>query len=54
MSSFRKTVYFIFGLAMTYFVNVLRIVVYFVILSIDGREAASVYHRDYGELLFMA
>ncbi len=53
VSSFRKTVYFFFGLAVTYFVNVLRIVVYFLILAGDGQEAAAIYHRDYGELLFL-
>ncbi len=54
MSSFRKAIYFIFGFAVTYFVNVLRIVEYFVILSNSGQDAAAIYHRDYGELLFIA
>ena len=54
MSTMHKTVYFFFGLAVTYFVNVLRIVEYFVILANSGQEAATIYHRDYGELLFIA
>jgi exosortase/archaeosortase family protein len=54
LTLFRKTVYFIFGLAVTYLVNVLRIVVYFLILLSNGKEAAAIYHRDYGELLFIA
>lgn len=53
VSLFRKTVYFIFGFAVTYFVNVLRIVFYFIILFFDGGDAAIVYHSDYGELLFI-
>jgi len=53
LSLFRKTLYFIMGFVITYFVNVLRIVVYFIILYYNGSSAAAIYHSDYGELLFV-
>jgi thaumarchaeosortase len=53
MSSFRKAIYFIFGLAITYFVNVLRIVIYFIIYYYNGLEEATIFHNNYGELLFI-
>ncbi len=52
ISGFRKVIYFIVGLVGTYFVNVLRIVTYFVFLIDQGREVALTFHNVYGELYF--
>jgi thaumarchaeosortase len=54
ISRFRKAIYFIVGLVGTYFVNVLRIVTYFVLLVDQGKEVALVFHNVYGELYFFA
>jgi len=50
--SFRKAVYFIFGLFGTYFVNILRIYSILVIQMNYGQDAATVFHNNYGELYF--
>ena len=50
--SFRKAVYFIFGLFGTYFVNILRIYSILVIQLNYGQDAATVFHNNYGELYF--
>jgi thaumarchaeosortase len=52
ISGFRKAIYFIVGLAGTFFVNVLRIVTYFVLLVGSGSEVALTFHNVYGELYF--
>ena len=52
ISGFRKIIYFIVGLIGTFFVNVLRIVTYFVLLVGQGRETALTFHGVYGELYF--
>lgn len=54
ISGFRKAIYFVAGLVGTYFVNVLRIVTYFVLLVDQGREVALVFHNVYGELYFFS
>ena len=54
ISGFRKAIYFVVGLVGTYFVNVLRIVTYFVLLVGQGREVALVFHNVYGELYFFS
>jgi archaeosortase C (PEF-CTERM variant) len=54
MSFYRKTIYFLVGLAVTYFVNVMRIVTIFAILFHYGTDAAIVFHASYGELFFIA
>lgn len=54
ISSFRKSIYFVIGAIGTYFVNVLRIVTYFVILVNQGKEAALIFHNVYGELYFFS
>ncbi|MHC3129680.1 MAG: hypothetical protein IBV52_06350 [Candidatus Bathyarchaeota archaeon] len=54
ISSFRKMVYFIAGAIGTYFVNILRIIVYFRILVNQGLSAAQTFHDVYAELLFVA
>jgi len=53
ISSFRKLLYFIVGAFGTYFVNILRIIVYFFIRVNEGLEAAQTFHNVYGELLFV-
>ncbi len=52
ISGVRQAIYFIVGAAATYFVNVLRIVSYFVILLNQGQEQALIFHNVYGELYF--
>jgi exosortase/archaeosortase family protein len=52
ISSFRKSVYFIFGLFGTYFVNILRISSFFIIWMNYGQSTAMVFHDNYGELYF--
>jgi len=54
ISGFRQSIYFMIGAVGTYFVNVLRIVNYFVILLNQGQEAALIFHNVYGELYFFA
>jgi len=52
ISGFRKSIYFVIGAVGTYFVNVLRIVTYFVVLINQGQESALIFHNVYGELYF--
>jgi len=52
--SFRKLVYFIFGLFGTYFVNILRISSYLIIQMNSGEKVARIFHDQYGELYFFA
>ena len=52
VSGFRKATYFVVGFVGTYFVNVLRIVTYFVLLIGQGRAVALTFHNVYGELYF--
>jgi len=52
IAGFRKAIYFVVGLVGTFFVNVLRIVTYFVLLVGPGRETALTFHGVYGELYF--
>jgi len=52
ITTFRKFVYFVIGGVCTYFVNVLRIVSYFVILWGNGKDNARVFHNTTGELYF--
>jgi len=54
ISPFRQAIYFIIGAAGTYFVNVGRIVTYFVILINQGQEPALVFHNVYGEMYFFS
>lgn len=54
ISTFRKFIYFVVGAFCTYFVNVLRIVSWFVILRNDGESAASFFHNSLGELYFFS
>lgn len=49
--SFRKVVYFVFGLFGTYFVNILRIST-ILIIGITDANAAKIFHDNYGELYF--
>jgi thaumarchaeosortase len=51
---FRQAIYFIIGAVGTYFVNVGRIVTYFVILLNQGQDAALVFHNVYGEMYFFS
>jgi len=53
ISRLRKIIYFVIGAFGTFFVNVLRIVSYFVILWNDGRQAADFFHNNIGELYFI-
>lgn len=53
ISTFRKFIYFVVGAFGTYFVNVLRIVTWFVILRNDGENAARFFHNSLGELFFI-
>ncbi len=53
ISSFRKLIYFIVGAFGTFFVNVLRIVSYFVILRDYGEGSAAFFHNNVGELYFI-
>jgi thaumarchaeosortase len=53
MSNFRKLTYFIIGAIGTYFVNILRIVTYFLILVGDVHIDAKAFHESYGELYSM-
>ncbi len=52
VTSFRKFVYFVIGGFCTYFVNVLRIVTYFIILWNNGKNDARFFHNTVGELYF--
>jgi thaumarchaeosortase len=52
ISPFRQAIYFIIGAVGTYFINVARIVSYFVILLNQGQDAALVFHNVYGEMYF--
>jgi thaumarchaeosortase len=52
ISGTRKSIYFIVGAAGTYFMNILRIVSYFVILLNQGQEPALIFHNVYGEFYF--
>lgn len=54
ISGTRKLAYFIAGAAGTYFMNILRIVSYFVILINQGQEPALIFHNVYGELYFFS
>lgn len=54
ISTFRKFIYFVVGISVTYSINVLRIVSYFVILENDGRSAARFFHNSLGELYFIS
>lgn len=54
ISGVRQAIYFVVGAAATYFVNVLRIVSYFVILLNQGQEQALIFHNVYGELYFFS
>ena len=54
ISAFRQSIYFIIGAVGTYFVNVLRIVTYFVILVNQGQASALVFHNVYGEIYFFS
>jgi len=54
ISTFRKFVYFVTGAFCTYFVNILRIVSYFVILWNNGENAARFFHNSVGELYFIS
>lgn len=60
ISTLRKFIYFVVGALGTYFVNVLRIVSYFVILWNDGVDIlswhldASFFHNSVGELYFIS
>lgn len=54
ITRFRKLVYFIVGAIGTYSVNILRIIVYFNILTTDGFDAAQTFHDAHAELLFVA
>jgi len=60
ISTFRKFIYFVVGAFGTYFVNVLRIVSYFVILWNDGVDVlfwhveARFFHNSVGELYFIS
>ena len=60
ISTFRKFIYFVVGASCTYFVNVLRIVSYFVILWNDGVNVlfwdvdARFFHNSLGELYFVS
>lgn len=51
--SFRKLLYFVIGAFCTYFVNILRIVSFFVILEGSGKAAAQYFHDSIGELYFL-
>lgn len=51
---FRQAIYFIIGAVGTYFVNVGRIVTYFVILLNQGQDSALVFHNVYGEMYFFS
>ena len=54
VSAFRRSVYFVLGLAGTFVVNAFRIVGYFVVLVGQGQDAALTFHNIYGEILFYA
>ena len=53
MSRFRKLIYFIVGAIGTYLVNVLRIIAYYFIRVKSGLSAATTFHDQYGEILFV-
>ena len=54
IAPFRQAIYFIIGAVGTYFVNVARIVTYFVILVNQSQDAALVFHNVYGEMYFFS
>jgi thaumarchaeosortase len=54
ITPFRQAIYFIIGAVGTYFVNIGRIVTYFVILINQGQDAALVFHNVYGEMYFFS
>jgi thaumarchaeosortase len=54
INRFRKLIYFVVGAIGTYFVNILRILVYFNILTNQGFDAAQTFHDAHAELLFVA
>jgi thaumarchaeosortase len=52
ISAFRKSIYFVVGLAGTFVINAFRIVGYFVVLVGQGQDSALIFHNIYGEIFF--